>query len=100
MIDNKEIEFDPSETPNMITTPLSKHDKGISAIDDVLYVSTVSELVTRLPIIKKNLLQVGLFTGCIERCYSCAAQPNGCKLLKEELITVREPHQNPNTSSP
>ena len=56
MIDNKEIEFDPPETPNVITAPMSKHDKSISVIDDVLYVATVSELVTPLPIIKNNLL--------------------------------------------
>ena len=73
MIDNKEIEFDPPETPNVITAPMPKHDKGVSAIDDVLYVSTVSDLTTPLLIIKKNLLQVGLFLGCIERCYYCAA---------------------------
>ena len=46
MIDNKEVEFDPLETPNVITPPMPKHDKGISAIDDVLYVATVNELVT------------------------------------------------------
>ena len=69
MIDNKEIEFDPSETPNVITTPMSKHDKGISVIDDVLYVSVVSKLVTPLPIIKKNLLQADLFPSYIERWY-------------------------------
>ena len=73
MIDNKEIEFDPPETPNVITAPMPKHDKGISVIDDVLYVSTVSDLATPLPIIKKNLLQASLFSGCIERCYCCAA---------------------------
>ena len=42
MIDNKEIEFNPPEIPNVITSPMSKHDKGISAIDDVLYIATVS----------------------------------------------------------
>ena len=77
MIDNKEIEFDPPETPNVITAPMPKHDKGISVIDDVLYVSIVSELVTPLSIIKKKLLQTGLFPGCIKRCFCCAAQPNG-----------------------
>ena len=56
MINNKEIEFDPLETPNVITAPMSEHDKGVSAIDDVIYVATVSELVTPLPIIKKNML--------------------------------------------
>ena len=71
MIDNKEIEFDPPETLNVITAPMPKHDKGISAIDDVLYVATISELVTPLTIIKINLLWDNLFPGCIERCYCC-----------------------------
>ena len=47
---------------------MPKHDKGISAIDDVIYVATVSELVTPLQIIKKNLLQADLFPGCIVKC--------------------------------
>ena len=48
MIDNKEIEFDPPETPNLITTLIPKHDKGINSIDGVPYVAYVSELVTPL----------------------------------------------------
>ena len=73
MIDNKEFEFDPPETPNVIIAPMLKHDKGISAIYDVLYVANVSELVTPLPIIKKNLLQADLFLGCIKKYYCYAA---------------------------
>ena len=71
MVDNKEIKFDPTKTPNVITAPMPKHDKGISVIDDVSYVSTVSDLTTPLLIIKKNLLQASLFSGYIERCYCC-----------------------------
>ena len=35
MIDAKEIEFDPLETPNMINAPMTNHDKGVNAINDV-----------------------------------------------------------------
>ena len=35
MIDSKEIEFDPPETPNVITAPMPNHDKWVNAIDDV-----------------------------------------------------------------
>ena len=56
MIDSKEIEFDPPEIPNVITAPMPKHDKGINDIEDVSYVSVVSDLMTPLIIIKKNLL--------------------------------------------
>ena len=54
MIENKEIEFDPQETSNVITAPIPKHDKGISAIEDVMYVASVSDVVTPLSTIKKN----------------------------------------------
>ena len=83
MIDNKEIELDPLDTPNVITAPMPKHDKGISAIEDVLYVASVSDVLTRLSTIKNNLLQASLFPGCVKECYRCAVQPNVCILLKE-----------------
>ena len=92
MIDNKEIGIDPLETPNVIIAPMSKHEKGISVVDDVLYVSTVSELVTSLPIIKNNLSHASLFPGCIEKCYCCEAKPNGCKLLKEGVQRLMNNH--------
>ena len=69
MIDNKEIEFDPPKTRNVITAPMPKHDKGISAIEDVLYVTPVSDVVTPLSIVKENLLQADLFSGYVKECY-------------------------------
>ena len=83
MIDSKEIEFDPPETPNVITAPMPNHDEGINAIEDVSYVSAISDLTTPLMTVKKKLLQVGLFPGYVENCYYCASQSNGCVLLKE-----------------
>ena len=56
MIDNKEIEFDPPETPNVITSPMSKNDKGISAIEYVQYITSINDVVTPLSTIKRNLL--------------------------------------------
>ena len=35
IIDNKEIKFDPPETPNVIITSMPKHDKCVNAIDVV-----------------------------------------------------------------
>ena len=35
MIDAKEIEFGPPETPNVITAPMPKHNSGINVIDIV-----------------------------------------------------------------
>ena len=34
LIEDKEIEFDASEMPNVITTPMPKHDQGVNAIED------------------------------------------------------------------
>ena len=63
LIEAKEIEFDPPETPNVITAPMPKHGKGVNSTDDDLFVSYVNELVTPLLIVKKNLLRAGLFSG-------------------------------------
>ena len=74
MIDNKEIEFNPPETPNVITAPMPKHDKGISSINDVLYMATISELVTPLPIIKRICCRPVYFQVVLKNV--TAAQPN------------------------
>ncbi|XP_058741110.1 uncharacterized protein LOC131613458 [Vicia villosa] len=82
MIDAGEIEFDPSETPNVITAPMPKHDRAVNAVDQDSYVTNVMSLTTPLPVIKKKLLQAGLFPGCVEDCYYCSSQSNGCAMLK------------------
>ena len=88
----KEVKFDPPETPNVITAPMKKHDKCISAIEDVLYVASISYVVTPLSTIKENLLQASLFSGCIKECYCCTVQPNGCRLLKEGVQRLMDEH--------
>ena len=85
MIDAKEIEFDPSETPNMITVLMPSHGKGVNAIDDVSHVSTISDLATPLMTVKKNLLRADLFSGCPENCYHCAYKNNGCVWLNKGI---------------
>ena len=92
MINNMEIEFDPSETPNVITAPMPKHNKGISVVEDILYVTSVDDVVTPLSTIKRNLLQAGLFPGCIKGCYCCAAEPNGFGLLKRGVQHLMNEH--------
>ena len=52
MIDNKEIDFDPPETPNVITAPMPKHDKGVNIVEDILYVTSVNDVVTPFSTIK------------------------------------------------
>ncbi|XP_058774811.1 uncharacterized protein LOC131649084 [Vicia villosa] len=82
MIDAGEIEFDPPETPNVITAPMPKHDKTVDVVNQDSYFTNVMSLTTPLPLIKKKLLQAGLFPGCVEGCYYCSSQSNGCVMLK------------------
>ena len=92
MIHNKEIKFDPPETLNVITAPMLKHDKGISTNEDILYVISLSDVVTPLSTVKKNLLQASLFLGCVKECYCCAVQPNGCGVLKKDVQHLMDEH--------
>ena len=41
LIDAKEVEFDPPETPSIITSPMPKHGPGVNVID---VVSSIEEL--------------------------------------------------------
>ena len=82
LIEAKEIEFDASEIPNVITAPMPNHGRGVNAIDDDMFVTSVEELVTPIITVKWNLLQVGLFPGCGEGCHLCLSLPTGCYLLK------------------
>ena len=57
LIDNKTIEFDPPPIPNVITKPMPNHGKGVNAIEDTIFVSSVKDLTTPLTIVKRNLLK-------------------------------------------
>lgn len=48
MIDVREIEFDPIETPNVITAPMPNHDKVINVVDDGSYIINVADLTSSL----------------------------------------------------
>ena len=37
LIDNKTIQFDPPPMPNVITALMPKHDKGVNAVEDTIY---------------------------------------------------------------
>ncbi|KAI5404630.1 hypothetical protein KIW84_051693 [Lathyrus oleraceus] len=85
MIDAGEIEFDPPGTPNVITAPMPNHDKTVNVVDDNSHISNVADLTSPLLIIKKNLLQTGLFPGCAENCDRCVLRPNECLKLRNGI---------------
>ncbi|KAI5437577.1 hypothetical protein KIW84_023625 [Lathyrus oleraceus] len=85
MIDAGEIEFDPPETPNVITAPMPNHDKTVNAVDDNSHTTNIADLASPLLIIKKNLLQAGLFPGCAENCDLCILRPNDCLKLRNGI---------------
>ena len=93
MIDNKAIEFDHPQTPNVIAVPMPSHGKGVNAIDDVSFVSSINDLTTPLLTVKKNLLRVGLFPGFLENYYHCASQTNGCIWLKKGIQRLIDSHK-------
>ena len=70
LIDAKEIEFEISERPNVVTAPMPKH--GVNAIDEDSFVVPVNDIVTPLMTVKKNLFLAGLFPGCDEGCCMCS----------------------------
>ena len=64
LIDAKEVEFDAPEKPNVISAPMPKHGHNAHTVEEDLFVATVDDLMTPLPIIKLNLLKAGIFPGC------------------------------------
>ena len=82
LIEGKEIESDAPEKPNVISAHMPKHDHNTNAIKEDMFVTSVDELITSLLIIKKNLLNAGVFPGCDESCYSCLSSPTSYPLLK------------------
>ena len=83
LIDNKTIEFDPTTTPNVITALMLNHGKGVNAIDDTIFISSIEDLTTPLTTVKDICLRVGVFPGCSKDCVCCDQQVNRCKQLKK-----------------
>ena len=93
LIDNKNIGFDPPTTLNVITAPMPNHGKGVNAIEDTAFVSSVEDLTTPLTIVKENLLRVGVFPGCLKDCNCCTLQKNGCEWLKKGVQHLIDSHE-------
>ena len=44
------------------------HGKGVNAIEDAIFVSSVEDLTTPLTIVKENLLKAEVFPSCLKDC--------------------------------
>ena len=93
LIDNKTIEFDPPPTPNIITAPMPNHGKGVNAIEDIAFVSSVNDLTTLLKFVTNNLLKVVVFHGCLQYFCCCVVQINGCEWLKRGVQHLMDNHE-------
>ena len=82
LLEAKEIEFDAPEMPNVTTAPMPKHGRGVNAIEDDMFVTTVEDIFNPLMTIKWNLLKASLFLDCGEGCHFGLSLPTGCHLLK------------------
>ena len=72
---------------------MPRHCHNAHDIEKGLFVATVDDLITPLPIIKLNLLKVGVFPGCEEDCHLCSSSLTHCPLLKigiQRLIDNQE----------
>ena len=61
---------------------MPKHGHNAHAVEEDLFVATIDDLITPLPIIKLNLLKDGIFPGCEEDHCLCSSLPTDCPLLK------------------
>ena len=48
---------------------MPKHGRDVNVVEDDMFVTAIDELITPLLTIKRNMLTVGLFLGCDERCH-------------------------------
>ena len=85
LIESKEVEFDAPKKLNVISAPMPKHGHHAHAVEEDLFVATVNDLMTPLPIIKLKLLKAGIFPGCEEDCCLCSSLPADYPLLKLDI---------------
>ncbi|XP_058766556.1 uncharacterized protein LOC131640166 [Vicia villosa] len=72
LIDSKAIEFTPTQGPNVVQNLMPPHGahaaNAIDVVEDAHLVKDAIELGSLLPLLKKELLKMGLYSGCGEFC--------------------------------
>ncbi|XP_058755175.1 uncharacterized protein LOC131628350 [Vicia villosa] len=86
LLDSKAIEFTPTQGPNVVQNPMPPHGahaaNAIESVEDTRLVKDVIELGSLLPLLKEELLRMGLYSGCGEFCTDCMAISSVCDKVK------------------
>ncbi|XP_058745905.1 uncharacterized protein LOC131618759 [Vicia villosa] len=89
LIDSKAIEFTPTQGPNVVQNPMPPHGthavNAIEVVEDARLVKDVNELGSLLPLLKIELLRMGLYSGCGELCTDCMAISLVCDKVKSGI---------------
>ncbi|XP_058788384.1 uncharacterized protein LOC131662585 [Vicia villosa] len=89
LLDSKAIEFTPTQGPNVVQNPMPPHGahaaKAIEVDEDTRLVKDVIELGSLLPLLKKELLKMGLYSGWGECCIDCMAISSVCDKVKSGI---------------
>ena len=72
---------------------MPNHGKGVNAIEDASFVSSINDLTTPLKTVKENLLKVGVFPGCLKDCCYGVVQINGCEWLKKGVQHLMDSYE-------
>ncbi|XP_058768767.1 uncharacterized protein LOC131642543 [Vicia villosa] len=86
LLDSKAIEFTPTQGPNVVQNPMPPHGahaaNAIEFAEDTRLVKDVIELGSLLPLLKKELLRMGLYSSCGKFCTDCMAVSSVCDKVK------------------
>ncbi|XP_058775062.1 uncharacterized protein LOC131649314 [Vicia villosa] len=82
LLDSKAIEFTPTQGPNVVQNPMPPHGthaaNAIEVVEDAHLVKDVTELGSLLPLLKIELLRMGLYSDCGEFCTDCTTISSVC----------------------
>ncbi|XP_058726213.1 uncharacterized protein LOC131597537 [Vicia villosa] len=86
LLDSKAIEFTPTQGPNVVQNPMPPHGahaaNAIEVVEDARLVKDVIELGSLLPLLKEELLRMGLYYSYGEFCTDCMAISSVCDKVK------------------
>ncbi|XP_058726011.1 uncharacterized protein LOC131597324 [Vicia villosa] len=94
LLDAKAIEFTPTQGPNVVQNPMPPRGahaaNAIEVVEDTRLVKDVIELGSLLPLLKNELLKMGLYSGCGECCIDCMAISSVCDKVRSGIQRLRD----------